>query len=85
MRNDGGFIGANEARRHEVLGIVALWPRRMDKHIRLVVDKDGKESRESAISGFLCTSCHKTTDEIMNTRDGEKCSRERSKRLSELV
>ena len=73
MRNDS-YTGFNEARRREVLGIVALWPTRRGNHVRVTVDKDGKRHEESAIKSFLCSVCHKSEDEIMCCRDGEKCS-----------
>lgn len=73
MRQEGAFGGFNEARRREVLGIVALRLYRKVNHVIPVVGADGKVSKESAIKGFMCCVCHKGEYEIEDCRDGQLC------------
>lgn len=75
MRNEGGFSGFNEARRHEVLTIMALRPSRKDNHVVAVVGPDGKVTKESAIKSFVCCVCHKGEFEIEDCRDGQFCGK----------
>ena len=73
MRQEGAFGGFNEARRREVLGIVALRPMRKNNHVIAVVGPDGKVTKESAMKGFICCVCHKSEFEIEDCRDGQLC------------
>ena len=59
----------------EVQAIVLGRKYRKDKHI---LTNDGK-TLESAIRGTVCVRCHKSENEIMECKDGEKCDWNKSK------
>ena len=65
----------NEDRVLEVQAILEGRKYRRDKHI---LTNNGKEV-ESAIRGFVCQRCHKTENEIMECKKGEKCEVEKAK------
>ena len=59
----------------EVQAILLGRKYRMDKHI---LTNNGKDI-ESAIRGKVCVRCHKTENEIMECKNGEKCETNKSK------
>lgn len=59
----------------EVQAILLGRKYRKDKHI---LTNDGKNV-ESAIKGKVCVRCHKTENEIMECRNGEKCEPQKAR------
>lgn len=59
----------------EVQAILLGRKYRKDKHI---LTNDGKNV-ESAIRGFVCQRCHKSENEIIECKDGEKCSPQKAR------
>lgn len=63
----------------EVRAILLGRKYRKDKHILVREDRDGTKYATSAVQGFICQRCHKSEDEIMECKNGDKCETQKAR------